>query len=331
MTTSKPKAVLISDVHYNINTLKLADASMRLAIAKANALNVPLIVAGDLHDTKASLRGECVSAMIETFKLAGIIPYVLVGNHDKINEKSEDNAIEFLQGYAHLIKVPLYSMPLDLYLVPYQHDPEALLKYLGRVPKGSQLIMHQGRTESDYGDYIQDKSALSKDAYTDFRVISGHYHTRKNYEHGGNVFSYIGNPYTLTFGEAKDPEKGFQVLYQDGSLEFIPTNLRKHIKFDISATDLNGGQVAVNADDLVFVKLSGTKEQLDNVSKDDIQQALKIPTKNFKLELTATDSQIDTKNIPKSINQADIIDSLIDSMKYSNEQKQRLKSLWKGL
>ena len=64
---TNPVAILISDVHYNINTLKLADAAMQMAIDEANKLSVPLIVAGDLHDTKANLRGECVNAMLSTF------------------------------------------------------------------------------------------------------------------------------------------------------------------------------------------------------------------------------------------------------------------------
>jgi hypothetical protein len=42
-----PIAVIISDVHYNINTLEVADKAMRMAINRANILNIPLIVAGD--------------------------------------------------------------------------------------------------------------------------------------------------------------------------------------------------------------------------------------------------------------------------------------------
>lgn len=67
---TKPEAVLISDIHYNIQTLPLADAAVNMAITKANQLGVPLIVCGDLHDTKANLRGECVNAMLETFSRA---------------------------------------------------------------------------------------------------------------------------------------------------------------------------------------------------------------------------------------------------------------------
>ena len=99
----KPVAVLISDVHYNLNNLKLADAAMRQATDKAQILGVPFIVAGDLHDTKANLRGECVNAILETFSHLKLKALVLVGNHDKINEKSEDNALGFLEGHVNFI------------------------------------------------------------------------------------------------------------------------------------------------------------------------------------------------------------------------------------
>src|SRR5882757_6401470 len=97
---SRPTAVLISDVHYNVHTLKLADAAVRMAVAKANELNVPLIVAGDLHDTKANVRGEWINGMRDTFKLVTKVVgwngedikrvYILRGNHDAINEKSAE-------------------------------------------------------------------------------------------------------------------------------------------------------------------------------------------------------------------------------------------------
>ena len=64
----KPIAVLISDVHYNKNSLKLADTAMRLAAAKAHGLRVPLIVAGDLHDTKGHIDAACANSLIDFMK-----------------------------------------------------------------------------------------------------------------------------------------------------------------------------------------------------------------------------------------------------------------------
>lgn len=349
MRNNRPIAVLISDVHYNVHMLKLADAAMRMAINKANELQVPLIVAGDLHDTKANLRGECVNAMRATFKQCAIKPYILRGNHDAINEKSKEHSLNFLEDLATIVDEPGFFNELgsingnSIHLIPYQHDPEELKSYLKKVDKNSCIIMHQGVTNANSGDYIQDKSALPRECFADYRVISGHYHTRQHIKCGhprqGSVglFSYIGNPYTLNYGEANDPEKGFQILMSDGSLEFIPTNLRRHRivtcgwdeKYNLFWGPIMKGKV----DDLVWVKVEGSREQLQVVTKLWLEKQgyETFSGGNFKLDLIPIDtkSQVSaTKNLTKG----PLIDSIIDGLtNTSNERKERLKSTWKEL
>lgn len=326
---SNPIAVLIADVHYNIQTLPLADAAMRQAIAKANELNVPLIVAGDLHDTKANMRAECMNAMIETFKLCDKKSYIIVGNHDRVNEKSYEHSLNFLAPYAIVINSALALDNLKLCLISYQSNPNDLLYMMRRERKGHMFIVHQGIVGSDSGEYIQDKSAITAEDVADFRVISGHYHKRQDIKCGRprqgalGLFSYIGNPYTLAFGEANDPPKGFQILMDDGLLEFVPTNLRKHVIIDI---DLNGPQKAAgyNRGDLVWVKVKGTKEQLMNVTKKSLNIA-----ESFRLDLIPTDTT--TEAPAKTQTNGELLDSLIDSLSNtSDDRKDRLKKLWKS-
>jgi len=335
-----PVAVLISDVHYNVHTLPIADAALRQAITKANELEVPIVVAGDLHDTKANLRAECVNAMIETFKTCDLRATVIVGNHDKINEKSQEHSLNFMEEYVNFIvnKPQKFSVELDTgefdlgYCVPYYSDAEELRAYLKTVPAGSRLIMHQGLQGSNSGEYIQDKSAINHEDVANFRVISGHYHTRQDIRTGrpqkGHVglWSYIGNPYTLNFAEANDPEKGFQVLYSDGSLEFVPTNLRKHVIWNEYVGE-NRDQPSVGPDDIWWIKMHGTREQLAGFTKD------KVPTnKPFKLTLEYLDSNVNSNEVKTSQTQTEILDSLIESLtNTSPECKTRLKETWRGL
>lgn len=347
---SKPVAVLISDVHYSVHTLKLADAAMRQAIDKANELLVPLVVAGDLHDTKANLRAECVSQLRHIFKVVPKVPvYIIVGNHDRINEKSEAHSLTFLSDYVRMVEqpagYPYFDETLKLYLVPYHHDTYPLKRMLKAIPVDSTLIMHQGIIGSNSGDYIQDKSALSKEDVADFRVISGHYHQRQDIKCGRprkgavGLFSYIGNPYTLNFGEANDPPKGFQILMDDGALEFVPTNLRKHVVIEHDVNDLNstgffnGSSEHLNLkpDDLIWVKFKATKEQLSVIDRATVSKILDLEGFNFRLDLIP----LGTRTIePKSeaISQPEILDNLIDSLtNTSDECKIRLKQTWKDL
>lgn len=334
----RPIAVLTADVHYNISTLAVADAAMRQAIAKANELDVPFIVAGDLHDTKAQLRGECVAAIIDTFQLCNTEAFVIVGNHCRINEKSEAHALEFLRPYATIVDGPYDIGGTPLRLLPYYSSPEALQEVLADIPKGATIIMHQGVQSAWMGHYVQDKTSIPPEAFADFRVISGHYHRRQDIKCGRprkgavGLFSYIGNPYSLNFGEAADGPKGFQVLMDDGSLEFYPTNLRKHVILELDWTegweafiDLEG---VAKPGDLIWVKLKGPKSALVRAKKDKL-----LPKEfglNFKLDLIPSDSEsLQTTKEPLQDNE--IMDMLVEALPDDEEHKKYLKDLWREL
>ncbi len=314
-------AVLISDVHYSLSTLEVADKATRMAVEAANDLGVPLIVAGDLHDTKANLRGECVKAMIDTFKLCKITPFVLIGNHDKINEKSEENALSFLTPYVNLIAKPVRNLIPYWTFIPYQHDVAAMRAYLQHLQKGANIIMHQGVQGSIAGTYFIDPTAITREDIAGFNVISGHYHSRNDL--------YVGNPYTLSFGEANDPEKGFKILYDDNSLDFVPTNLRKHLVFEMDSS-LTCDTSAYVPGDIVWIKVLGTNEELATITKEKIIQATGIAS--FKLDMLPSQATVlPTAGSIKDLTQPETIDSIITKLRLSAGSTYRLKNLWKKL
>ncbi len=326
---------------------------MRMAISKANTLRVPLIVAGDLHDTKANLRAECVNRMLETFDLLNQECFILRGNHDAVNEKSQEHALNFLSREAILndytgnqtwaitvVPKPNFFNSIgaagknrnSVHLVPYHHDTTDLIKYLNKIDIGSVVIMHQGLKKASPGEYgDHDKTAINPINVAGLRIISGHYHTRQTLPiPRGGLWDCIGNPYTLTFGEAKDPEKGFQVLHSDGSLEFIPTNLRKHIIFDMSASDVRPGHVLVyNPEDLLWLKISGTKDALGKLNREIIMAKLNLNAALIKIDLIPSDiiSTV-SENVTGSLSLT--LDNFIDAAEIPAEQKIRLKDLWRA-
>jgi DNA repair exonuclease SbcCD nuclease subunit len=331
---NNPIAVIISDVHYSVNTLDLADAAMNMAIEKANDLEVPLIVSGDLHDTKANMRAECVNAMLKTFKKAASKPLVLVGNHDRINEKNEEHSLNFLNDVANLINkeavVELQGKIIDI--VNYNHDVEALRSYLKKLPAGSFLIMHQGLLNSEAGEYIQDHSALSHDDVKDFKVISGHYHKRQHLKTGpSGYWNYVGNPYTLNFGEAYDPEKGFLILCEDEGLEFVPTKLRKHvvIKYDLETKEAEWSSGPTYSKDLIWLKVSGPNSKLKKLDKEKLCSDIGI-LRNCRFDLIPTDKQ-SSVSIDASVTKEKFLDKVIDAEPLDQEKKEHLKKLWRNL
>lgn len=344
-------AVLISDVHYNVDTKELADKAMRQAIKLANDSKVPLVMAGDLHDTKAKLDGTCVKMMLNTIEQCLVRPYILIGNHDRINEKSSEHSLEFLRNAANIIVRPI-TAPKIGWLIPYDHDPENLRKFLAELPAGSRLIMHQGVQGAKMGDYVIDKSSLPKECYAKFQVISGHYHPRQSIVTGGQyvgshqgTFQFIGNPFSLGFSEAVQinsdgsleqddlQEKGFQILYEDGTLEFVPTNLRKHIRVKIMVGDLDYDksmfwQAEYKTGDLVWVTVRGHRQYLDKVTRQEVADALELPSVDFKLDFEATD-EIQAPENEEKLTQHELLDNIIDGLKTDDEQKARLKELWR--
>lgn len=335
-----PVATLISDIHFSIQTLSLASAALTQAVNKSNELNIPLIIAGDLHDGKANLRGECVKAILDILEKCNQKPHVIVANHDRLNEKTPEHSLEFLRNTVHLV-TGITAPIAGSWLIPYYSDVEELRKQLVNIKdlsgKGmpKRIIMHQGLNGSDSGEYIMDKSALEHDDIKDFRVISGHYHRRQDIKTGrprqGGVgmFSYIGNPYTLGFGEANHPEKGFQILMEDGTLEFVPSMLRRHVILDVPMDMIQKGatikaHLTANLADLLWIKVSGTREQLLTFKKEQLN--LDRP---FKLDLIPTDSDISKKDINLDMSQEAVLDTLIDSLPDSDERKTRLKELWR--
>ncbi len=343
-TKNKPVAVIISDIHFNINTLEVADTALFKAISHANRLVTPLLVSGDLHDTKANMRGECVLALINAFSLCKQAPYILRGNHDSINEKSKEHSLEFLKPYAHIIK-DYETTCLDgvnrVHFIAYQHDINAFHNYIEQVPQGATVFMHQGVIGSLAGHYIQDKSAIPKEWLAGRRVISGHYHNRQDIElPEGGLLSYVGNPYTLGFGEANDPEKGYQILYEDGSLEFVPTNLRKHriitvgwgTKDTVFREEFFWGPIIkIDETDILWIKMEGPSDKLAIVSKEWLRKQFSIPVADFRLDLIPTE----TKSIGKTDNnapQTEVLDSIIENLTNTDDdRKSRLKQLWRQL
>jgi DNA repair exonuclease SbcCD nuclease subunit len=336
------RAVLISDIHMNLVNFECASVVLKQALQYAEKYEIPLIIAGDLHDTKAQMRGECVNALIRIFENPQVPVYCIPGNHDRINEKSEEHSLNFLKPYITLQDAPGYVEALDMYLIPYQHDGKALEAILERIPTGATVICHQGVLGADMGHYIQDKTSLSPEAFSRFRTLSGHYHMRqsiecapwtdrfkdnKNYQ---GMFNYLGSPYSQSFGEANQGVKGLTVLHNDGSLGLVPTNLRSHIILETTTYNLvNLPYKLYYKDDLLWVKLTGPRTELARVKKQELGQKL-IGHSNFKLDLIETDKpEVEIKN--DSLTDLDILDTLIMHTDEVAESKEMLKRIAREL
>ena len=325
---SKPIAVLISDVHYSLATLELADAAFRQAIDKAAELKVDLIDCGDLTNDKALMRGEVMNRMIKTMQIAKakkVRVICLVGNHSLINEKSNQHTLNFLKPFCTIFDD--YYADGDMCFIPYQSTPELFVGAVQVMPKDKILITHQGVIGGNPGHYIHDHSAIPASVFQGRRSIGGHYH---NHHTVGN-HTFVGNPYTLTFAEASDHPKGFCVLYDDGSLEHVPTNLRKHVVVERTLENRADPIPDYNPGDLLWFKLSGDRLGLDRITRESLAKELSI-SDSFKFDKIPTDSKVVHMDQKEGQSESEMLDKLIDaSPGLTPEDNAALKALYREI
>jgi UDP-2,3-diacylglucosamine pyrophosphatase LpxH len=334
------KAVIISDVHYSLSTYLLADKAFRMAIDTAAEYKVPLIDCGDLTNDKDVLRGTVINTIIKTMEYAadkGVRVYNLVGNHSLVNEKGDEHVLHFLKPYTTVISHPTTVDGFNF--IPYQNSSEKVVEALNKFPKGSLVFMHQGVKGAWMGDYIQDRTSADKNIFADYRVISGHYHRADTIKCGRprkgavGLFSYVGNPYSLSHGEASDGPKGFQVLYSDGTLQQIPTNLRKHVVLKTTTKELElydfGSTEFYLPGDIIRLTVTGPASELDRLNKKELGMRL-FNTNQYKLDKIPSEvTRLDEK--VEKYTDLEIVDRLIDKGQEPAAEKANLKALTREL
>ena len=199
------------------------------------------------------------------------------------------------------------------------------------------IICHQGVYGADMGEYVQDKSAVPAEWLEGRRVVSGHYHKAQTIKCGDTgVWDYIGSPYTITFAEANDGPKGFRVLYSDGSLEQVPTNLRRHCIAEIEHRPdgwlITQGPCAdeVVPSDLLWLKVKGPSLELAKVNKKWLAESFGFKG-GYKLDKIPTDAPTLAPQELENKTNPELMDLLIDSSEESDETKKELKTLWRSI
>lgn len=332
---TEPLAVLISDIHFSLNTLELASIALKDALGTAEKLKVPLILCGDTNDTKAIIRAEVANAIIKILKHAKTTVQILVGNHDLINEKAKEHGLNYLTPYATIIDSPTTIGQISF--IPYQSTTESFLYALQELRPTGILIIHQGVNGAFMGDYIQDKSAIDS-SFEGLKVFSGHYHRHQTV---GDV-TYVGNPYSLSYGEANDGPKGYLIINADGSYKQKQLQLRRHRVLEHSAIQIIQGiqegshppiYPEIPPHSLIKLKITGVmKHHLKFLTKEAVGKTM-FGNTNFIMELIEEkdETNVATKDYSGKEGNTQLFDTLINELNIHDETKQELKSLWRNL
>lgn len=241
----------------------------------AEQLGNPVLILGDLLDTKEVVRGSCLNFCLERMARSRLKFRILVGNHDWFNLECQDHSLRAL---ALLPNVEVVAEPqvLDFgsgvsgLCVPYIHHADAFLQVIQGCPPGVPLlVMHQGVTGFDYGNgriAETEGGIVPEAALVRFRkVYSGHFHA---YQKRGNLV-FIGTPFSHSHGESDqrkyiglfDPKRMHEELLESP----FPRHVTLHVDCDVEEKDqtLAGLRAAVERKDHVRVVLSGTQDHIN--------------------------------------------------------------------
>lgn len=230
----KAVALLFNDIHIsqsNIEQFKL-NWQEALTIAQENQVSL-IVIGGDTFKNTASQPLNVLMTVWEAYRQACLLGFDLVvaeGNHDKVDRDS-------LVGYNHIFKTlgatdehifivddyEAFEISDDtvLYIMSYFYESGSFTdKYNTMIttlnPKMKNILYcHQG-IKGGLAKPMDDELPTGMFDCFD-SVLVGHYHDRKKI--AGTNIEYIGASRQHDFGE--DEEKGYTLLYGDGSTKFV--------------------------------------------------------------------------------------------------------------
>ena len=240
--------MLLNDVHVSKDNIQEFHANWDEALSVCKDKGITdLILGGDLWQSRSSQTLSTLLAVRDALIKARrmeIDVTIAEGNHCKVDQES-------ILGYGHVFDrypgvlvidevatIP-YGDNVTLYVMSYFPENGSFTKRFSEIVKGLNhtkvniLYIHEGINGALA--HASDNELPSK-IFKDFdKVLVGHYHNRCRIE--GTNIEYIGSSRQHNFGE--DEEKGYTVLYTDGSTEFIKNkaNLRYKV-FELSDKEI---------------------------------------------------------------------------------------------
>lgn len=291
MSKKHPFALLINDIHVSKDNIPEFQKNWEEAISICTQHCIDrIIVGGDLWLSRSAQTLSTMLAVKQALKATsnkGILVIIAEGNHDLVDQES-------LEGYSHVFSeypdveviddFAIYEMldgdtTTDLFVMSYfPEDGSFTERYNDMVQdmmesRKSILYIHQGirgglATASDH--------ELPANLFEQFdNVLVGHYHNRKVIE--GTNIEYIGASRQHNFGE--DEDKGYTILYKDGSYEFVKNEANARYKaIDVDINDMNESffqelqRIQSDGRYKVKVRISCQSEQAISIDMEKLQE-----------------------------------------------------------
>jgi len=311
-----PIALLINDIHVDKNNI--ADFKLNwnemLAICKQKQI-YDVVIGGDMFTSRASQTLDVLLAVSWAYYKAvkaGLNITVAEGNHDKVDQ-------EKLEGYNHVFKYYPGVKVIDTHEIMQWDDCDYTLLVMSYFPEAGSfeekledakaalkknnidlantiLYIHEG-IHGALGN-MELTTEVEQEVFEGFKdVLCGHYHNRTVIT--GTRIEYIGSSRQKDFGE--DQDKGYTVLYDDGTFEFIQNQVNtRYLNFETSYNNLKYLDLSeINLDiTKVKLKINCTDAEKKLIDKEKLYEmgVSKIDFKTEKTEVAKiAESDINTK------------------------------------
>lgn len=317
----KAVALLINDIHVSKDNIAEFHKNWdeALNICQSNGIEY-LIVGGDMWMSRSSQTLNTLlavrEAILKATKQYNLYVIIANGNHDLVDQEallgynhifSDYESVEVIGEYTEID----LSDEFSLYIMSYFPENGSFIERLSSLQQNysiddkekNVLYIHEGirgglATPSD--DELPANIFKSFDS-----VLVGHYHNRKQIP--GTQIEYIGSSRQHNFGE--DEEKGYTILYSDGSTKFIKNEVNQRYKvIEVDVADMDDdfmnmlAEIKTDSRYKVKVRVKCDSAQSSAINKQKLAEAgaNKIELVTEQTEVMRTDHQSITQKFDKS-------------------------------
>lgn len=317
----KAVALLINDIHVSKDNIAEFHKNWdeALNICQSNGIEY-LIVGGDMWMSRSSQTLNTLlavrEAILKATKQYNLYVIIANGNHDLVDQEallgynhifSDYESVEVIGEYTEID----LSDEFSLYIMSYFPENGSFIERLSSLQQNysiddkekNVLYIHEGirgglATSSD--------DELPANIFKGFdSVLVGHYHNRKQIP--GTQIEYIGSSRQHNFGE--DEEKGYTILYSDGSTKFIKNEVNQRYKvIEVDVADMDDdfmnmlAEIKTDSRYKVKVRVKCDSAQSSAINKQKLAEAgaNKIELVTEQTEVMRTDHQSITQKFDKS-------------------------------
>lgn len=286
----QPVALVITDCHCGKDTLQDFIQNWQEATGLCVSTGIRhILFAGDLVLSRASQTLDVLLAIHDVFEQCnrqGIRLTLINGNHCKVNQEAARGYCNVFDSFENVRVIDEWGIVtltdgFEVCMISYFPEKGSFSGHLRNLEeylaeKGQPcgiLIIHEGIR----GGLAQPTDTeLPAALFSKWdKVLVGHYHNRTRVK--PNI-EYIGSSRQMNFGE--DEEKGYTLIYADGSTEFVKNSINTRYQvIDVAADQVNThlkdrlDEIRADGRYRTKVRIHGTAARTSAIRKEELLEA----------------------------------------------------------